>query len=423
MVALSADTVGTLTIPRPRYDRSQVKVGIVHFGVGAFHRSHQAMYLDRLMNQGQALDWGICGVGVLPGRPPHAAGHGQPRLSVYVGPQALRRHLGAPRHRLDRAIPVRPGRSRTLLSKNSQTRRSAIVSLTVTEGGYNIDHATGEFDADSPAVAADLQPDAVPGTVFGLITEALARRRDRGAPRVHDHVLRQHPGQRTRSPSRYSQHSPDCVTRVGRLDQPTMSPSPTRWSTGSPRLPPTRTEPKSPTRYGIDRRVAGAVRTVRAVGSRGPTSAPADRRWKTPGSQLAARRRTVRADEIAAAQRQPSSDVLPRATSPATATSTTSPRTPNSHSSCWTTCTAKPCRRSSPPGRRPESILRQPDRPIRQPGRTRHPGAQLRQHLRPDPGVPPAGHSPSTRPRRRTESRRGDRGQLGPLQRRHRRKR
>jgi mannitol 2-dehydrogenase len=48
------------------YDRSTVQVGIVHFGVGNFHRSHQAMYIDRLLRQGDALEWGICGVGVLP---------------------------------------------------------------------------------------------------------------------------------------------------------------------------------------------------------------------------------------------------------------------------------------------------------------------------------------------------------------------
>src|ERR1700761_9711025 len=54
-------------VPTPEYDRARVSVGIVHFGVGGFHRAHQAMYLDRLMNEGKALDWGICGVGVLPG--------------------------------------------------------------------------------------------------------------------------------------------------------------------------------------------------------------------------------------------------------------------------------------------------------------------------------------------------------------------
>ncbi len=66
MRALSSAALPTTHIPVPTYDRAKVTTGIVHFGVGAFHRSHEAMYLDTLMNQGQALDWGICGVGVLP---------------------------------------------------------------------------------------------------------------------------------------------------------------------------------------------------------------------------------------------------------------------------------------------------------------------------------------------------------------------
>jgi Mannitol dehydrogenase Rossmann domain len=66
---LSAATLPTLRpdIDLPRYDRAQVQVGIVHFGVGGFHRAHQATYLHRLMQHGEALDYGICGVGLLPG--------------------------------------------------------------------------------------------------------------------------------------------------------------------------------------------------------------------------------------------------------------------------------------------------------------------------------------------------------------------
>src|SRR3954470_1830795 len=52
-------------LPGPDYDRSGVTTGVVHIGVGGFHRAHQAMYHDRLMNEGKGLDWGICGVGVL----------------------------------------------------------------------------------------------------------------------------------------------------------------------------------------------------------------------------------------------------------------------------------------------------------------------------------------------------------------------
>src|SRR3954462_10214793 len=69
MLPLTPDHLSSLPpeIAIPAYDRRDVRVGIVHIGVGAFHRAHQAMYLDRLMNEGKALDWGICGVGVLPG--------------------------------------------------------------------------------------------------------------------------------------------------------------------------------------------------------------------------------------------------------------------------------------------------------------------------------------------------------------------
>src|SRR4051812_50036837 len=68
MPRLDAATLQSLgpSVWTPRYDRDAVRVGVVHLGVGGFHRSHQAMYLDRLMAAGQAMDWGICGVGVLP---------------------------------------------------------------------------------------------------------------------------------------------------------------------------------------------------------------------------------------------------------------------------------------------------------------------------------------------------------------------
>ena len=65
---LNAQTLKSLSerLPVPAYNRSLVTPGVVHFGVGGFHRAHQAMYHDRLMNEGNSLDWGICGVGILP---------------------------------------------------------------------------------------------------------------------------------------------------------------------------------------------------------------------------------------------------------------------------------------------------------------------------------------------------------------------
>ncbi|GAA4215540.1 mannitol dehydrogenase family protein [Actinocatenispora rupis] len=180
MVALNAKTLDSLgEVPVPAYDRSRVRVGIVHLGVGGFHRAHQAMYLDRLMNEGLALDWGICGVGVLPADAAmrdaldaqdglytlvvkHPDGRYEPRV---VG--SIVEYLLAPED--PEAVIERMA---------AETTR--IVSLTVTEGGYNLHHVTGEFAADNPDVQHDLAPGATPRTTFGLVTEALARRRERG---------------------------------------------------------------------------------------------------------------------------------------------------------------------------------------------------------------------------------------------------
>jgi mannitol 2-dehydrogenase len=168
-------------VPTPSYDRSRLSVGIVHFGVGGFHRAHQAMYLDRLMNAGEAFDWALCGVGVLEADramrdalqaqgclytliEKHSDGVYEPRV---IG--SIIDYLYAP----DDPIAV---------IERLAAEATRIVSLTVTEGGYGIDDTTGEFDPDTPGVSEDLQPGAVPRTVFGLITEALARRRKRGTP-------------------------------------------------------------------------------------------------------------------------------------------------------------------------------------------------------------------------------------------------
>lgn len=181
MPLLNASTLQQLdpAVAVPGYDRSKVTVGIVHFGVGGFHRAHQAMYVDQLMNQGQALDWGICGVGVMPADQrmkavmdaqdglytlvvKHADGSYTPRV---IG--SIVDYLYAP----DDAEAVLETMAR------AEVR---IVSLTVTEGGYNVHHVSGEFNFDNPDVAHDLTDGAAPKTGFGLITEALARRRARG---------------------------------------------------------------------------------------------------------------------------------------------------------------------------------------------------------------------------------------------------
>lgn len=166
-------------VPRPTYDRSALRVGIVHFGVGGFHRSHMAMYLDRLMNAGVAHDWAICGVGLMPGDVAvrdaltsqdclytlmlKDAG-GQRRASV-IG--SITEYLFAP------ADP-------NAVIERMTDPAVRIVSMTVTEGGYNVHHVTADFDLTEPNVAHDLTDPAASRTVFGLVTEALRRRRERG---------------------------------------------------------------------------------------------------------------------------------------------------------------------------------------------------------------------------------------------------
>jgi mannitol 2-dehydrogenase len=166
------------TVPTPTYDRGRVTTGVVHFGVGGFHRAHQAMYHDRLMNQGEALDWGICGVGVMPGdRRMKEALDRQDGLYTLI----VKHSDGTYEPRVIGAITkylFAPDDPEAVIEKMA-AEATRIVSLTVTEGGYNIHNVTGRFDAGNPDVQHDLQPGAVPRTTFGLITEALRRRRER----------------------------------------------------------------------------------------------------------------------------------------------------------------------------------------------------------------------------------------------------
>lgn len=181
MAALSNYTLSSIPGPvsKPAYNRSRLTEGIVHFGVGGFHRAHQAMYLDRLMNAGKAHDWAICGVGVLPG---------DARMKKVMDSQDCLYTLTVKHADGTRQAGVigsitsylfAPDNPEAVIEKMASPA-IRIVSLTVTEGGYNFHHVTGKFNADNPDVVHDLQPEAAPRTTFGLITAALARRRQRG---------------------------------------------------------------------------------------------------------------------------------------------------------------------------------------------------------------------------------------------------
>jgi mannitol 2-dehydrogenase len=166
-------------LPVPSYDRGLVTPGVVHVGVGGFHRAHQAMYHDRLMNQGTALDWGICGVGVMPAdRRMKQVLDAQDGLYTLV----LKHSDGTYEPRVIGSIVeylYAPDDPEAVIEKMA-AESTRIVSLTITEGGYNVSDLTGEFDVTNPDVVHDLEPGAVPRTTFGLITEALRRRWMRG---------------------------------------------------------------------------------------------------------------------------------------------------------------------------------------------------------------------------------------------------
>jgi mannitol 2-dehydrogenase len=180
-VALCAETLAMCSehVPVPTYDRARLSVGIVHFGVGGFHRAHQAMYIDRLMNLGAATDWGICGVGVLEtDRQMQRVMDAQDCLYTLV-----QKHSdGTYEARVIGSIidyVYAPDDPEAVIDRLADPA-TRIVSLTITEGGYSIDDVTGEFNPRTPEVVADLETGGLPGSVFGLVTAALARRRERG---------------------------------------------------------------------------------------------------------------------------------------------------------------------------------------------------------------------------------------------------
>ncbi len=163
----------------PAYDRKSLSHGIVHVGLGNFHRAHQAVYLDDLFAKGLDHDWAITGAGVrAPDARMRTALLAQDCLSTVIELSAdtqSPRVVGAMIDYVDIAQTNGP-----LIAKMTEAA-TRIVSLTVTEGGYFIDPATETFDPTHPDIVADgAAPDA-PRTVFGAIVAALKARRDAGA--------------------------------------------------------------------------------------------------------------------------------------------------------------------------------------------------------------------------------------------------
>jgi len=162
-------------IQRPSYARSQVARSIVHLGVGAFHRAHQAMYTEAVLASGD-LAWGIVGAGIVSSAMKTAL---QPQDGLYtlaaMGPQGDQLQV------IGAILEVLGGEDDDgQLLQIMRAPSTRIVSLTVTEKGYYLDPSSGDLQLQMPAIQADLANPATPKTILGLIVRALQQRRATG---------------------------------------------------------------------------------------------------------------------------------------------------------------------------------------------------------------------------------------------------
>jgi len=173
---LTATTLNSATCERPRYDPAQITTGIVHLGVGAFHRAHQTVYIDDCLAAGE-MDWGIVGASL---RSPDtrdalAPQDGLYTLAVQDASGERLRVIGSLRQLL-----VAPENPAALVARMADPS-TRIITLTVTEKAY-LRNAAGDLDLSNPDVASDIVDLSNPRTVHGFIVSALAERRRSGTP-------------------------------------------------------------------------------------------------------------------------------------------------------------------------------------------------------------------------------------------------
>jgi mannitol 2-dehydrogenase len=165
----------------PSYDRSVIKAGIAHIGIGAFHRSHEAYYTDQVLHRNDTTSWGICGIALLDSdRKIFNTLSDQDGLYTLMTTEAD----GNLKARVIGSIVewlFAPDNPDAVIEKMAHPDIK-IISLTITEGGYNFSAASGEFQIGEPLIQWDLKNPENPKTVFGYITQALKRRRERGIP-------------------------------------------------------------------------------------------------------------------------------------------------------------------------------------------------------------------------------------------------
>lgn len=161
----------------PNYNRENITTGIVHVGVGGFHRAHEAMYIDQLLEDAANANWGICGVALL--------NFDQKIYNVLKEQDGLytlvikeldgtltKEVIGSITEYL-----FAPDSPKAVIEKMAD-KATKIITLTITEGGYNLNEATGEFNYENPTIIHDKNNPAEPKTIFGYLTQALALRKE-----------------------------------------------------------------------------------------------------------------------------------------------------------------------------------------------------------------------------------------------------
>lgn len=162
---------------------ADARPGIVHLGLGAFHRAHQAVYLERNLARHGGGDWGIVSANI---RSNHRLveclrerGRRYHVVEYTDREHVTLREIGAIRETLY-AGP--DGADREALLARMSEPGVRIVTLTVTEKGYHLNPADGRLLIDAPSIAHDIADPATPHSAPGMLVEALARRRAAGTP-------------------------------------------------------------------------------------------------------------------------------------------------------------------------------------------------------------------------------------------------
>lgn len=160
-------------VKKPTYSRESLSPGIIHIGVGNFHRAHQAMYMHKLFNAGLAHDWAIRGAGI---KSYDAAMRDKLKQQDWLTTVVELDDKNLTAQVTAAMIDFIENDAATLITALSESE-IRIVSLTITEGGYFMDDKTGAFNLAHPEIQADITNIDSPSTVFGLIIAALKIRR------------------------------------------------------------------------------------------------------------------------------------------------------------------------------------------------------------------------------------------------------